>query len=374
MIIYKCLPCYKNYSKKLNEEGIIKNAFKFSNNDINKFILLLRKGVYPYEYMDDWEKFNETKLPEKEEFYSNLNLEDITDADYMHAKRVCNYFEIKKLGEYHDLYLESDVSLLADVFENFRKMCLKIYQLDPAKFLSAPGLAWQVAALKKIEIKLELSTDIDILLMVEKGIRGEICNKIHRYAKANNKYMKDYDKNKESSYLNYWDVNNLYGWAMSQKLPVNNFEWIKDTSQFNEDFIKNYNEESDEGYFLEVDVQYLKKLHEPHNDLQFLLERMKIEKVRKLVANLLDKTEYAIHIINLKQALNHRLVLKKVHKAIKFNQNAWLKTYIDMNTGLRKKAKNDFEKDFFKLMNNAVFGKTIENVRKHRDIKLVTTE
>ena len=126
----------------------MKNTFKFSINDINKLILLLQKGVYPYEYMDDWEKFNETKLPEKEEFYSNLNLEDITDADYMHAKRVCNYFEIKKLGEYHDLYLESDVSLLADVFENFRKMCLKIYQLDPAKFLSAPGLAWQ-AALKK---------------------------------------------------------------------------------------------------------------------------------------------------------------------------------------------------------------------------------
>ena len=161
-----------------------------------------------------------------------------------------------------------------------------------------------------------------MLLMVEKDIRGGICNAIHRYAKANNKYMKDYDKNKESSYLNYWDVNNLYGWAMSQKLPVNNFEWIKDTSQFNEDFIKNYNEESDEGYFLEVDVQYLEKLHELHNDLPFLPERMKIEKVEKLVANLHDKTEYVIHIRNLKQALNHGLVLKKVHRVIKFNQNA----------------------------------------------------
>ena len=211
-------------------------------------------------------------------------------------------------------------------------------------------------------------------LMVEKGIRGGICHSIYQYAKANNKYMKDYDKNKESSYLQYWDVNNLYGWAMSQKLPVNNFEWIKDTSQFNEDFIKNYNEESDEGYFLEVDVQYLEKLHELHNDLPFLPERMKIEKFEKLVANLHDKTEYVIHIRNLKQALNHGLVLKKVHRVIKFNQNAWLKPYIDMNTDLRKKAKNDFEKDFFKLMNNAVFGKTMENVRKHRDIKLVTTE
>ena len=162
--------------------------------------------------------------------------------------------------------------------------------------------------------------------------------------------MKDYNKNKESSYLQYWDVNNLYGWAVPQKLPVNNFEWIKDTSQFNEDFIKNYNEESDEGYFLKVVVQYLEKLHELHNDLPFLPERMKIRKVEKLVANLHDKTEYVIHIRNLKQALNHGLGLKNVHK---------------MNTDLRTKAKNDFEKDFFKLMNNAVFGKTKENVRKH---------
>ena len=158
--------------------------------------------------------------------------------------------------------------------------------------------------------------------MVEKGIRGGICQSIYRYAKANNRYMKDYDKNKELSYIQYWNINNLYGWAMSQKLPVNNFEWIKDTSQFNEDFIKNYNEESDEGYFFEVDVQYLEKLRELHNDLPFLPERMKIEKVEKLVANLHDKTEYVIHMKNLKQALNHRLVLKKVHTVIKFNQNA----------------------------------------------------
>ena len=155
-----------------------------------------------------------------------------------------------------------------------------------------------------------------------------------------------------------------------QKLPVNNFEWIKDTSQFNKDFIKNYNEESDEGYFHEVEIQYIDKLH----DLPFLPERMIVEKVKKLIANSHDKTEYVIHIRNLKQALNHGLVFKKVHKVIKFNQNAWLKQYIDMNTDLRKKAKNDFEKDFFKLMNNVVFGKTMENVRKYRDIKLVTNE
>ena len=181
--------------------------------------------------------------------------------------------------------------------------------------------------------------------------------------------MKDYDKNKESSNLKYWDVNNLYGWLMSQKLPVNKFEWIEDTLQFNEDFIKNYNKDSDE-----VDAQYPGKLHKLHNDLPFLPKTMNIKKVEKLVTNLHDKTEYVIHIRNLKQALNHGLILKKVHRVIKFNQKAWLKPYIDMNTKLRQKAKNNFEKDFFKLMNNAVFGKTMENVRKHRNIILVTTE
>ena len=144
---------------------------------------MLRKGVYPYEYMDDWEKFNETSLPEKEDFYSHLNMEDITDTDYAHAKRVCKDFEIKNSGEYHDLYVQSDTLLLADVFGNFRNMCLEIYEVDPAKFLLAPGLAWQ-AALKKKKMNLDLLTDIDILLMIEKGIRGWICHSIYQYAKA----------------------------------------------------------------------------------------------------------------------------------------------------------------------------------------------
>ena len=204
-------------------------------------------------------------------------------------------------------------------------MCIKIYELDPENFFSAAGLASQ-AALKKTKVKLDLLTDIDMLIMVEQGIREGICPSIYRYAKVNNKYMKDYDKNKESSYIQDWDVNNSYGWAMSPKHPVNNFEWIRDTSQFNEDFIKNYNEESDEGYFVEVDVQYLEKLYELHNDLPFLPERMKFEKLENLLANLHDKTEYVIYIRNLKQALNYESVFKNVHKVIKFNKNAWLKT------------------------------------------------
>ena len=161
---------------------------------------------------------------------------------------------------------------------------------------------------------------------------------------------------------------------MLQKLLLNNFKCVEETSQFNDNFITNYNEESDEGYFLEVDVQYTEKIYELHNDLQFFYKRKKLKKVKKLVTNLHDKNEYVIYIRNLKQALNYELISKKVHRLIKFNQNDWLKPYIAMNTGLSQKANNSFKKDFFNLMKNSVFGKTMENERESRDIKLVTTE
>ena len=151
------------------------------------------------------------------------------------------------IGDYHDLYVQCDTLLLADVFEKFRDTCIEIYGLDPSYFLSAPGLAWQ-ACLKKTEVKLELLTDYQMLLMIEEGIRGGMCQSVHRYAKANNKYMKNYDKNIESSYITY--ANNLYGWAMSQKLPVNGSMWDEYLSDFSEDFIKHYDENSDLGYFL----------------------------------------------------------------------------------------------------------------------------
>ena len=261
--------------------------------------------------------------------------------------------------------------------------------------------------------------------MVEKGIRGGVCHAILRYAKANNKYMKDYNKDEEEPFSQYNDANNLYGFAMSEPLPVDGFEWMKDLSKIEKDFIKNYDENSYKGYILEVKVEYPKNLHDLHSDLPFLPERMKIEKdlskidkdfiknydensdkgnilevkveypknlhdlhsdlpfltermkidkCKKVACNLFDKKRYVVHIRSLKQTLNHWLTLNKVHRVIQFNQEAWLKTYIDMNTELRKQAKNYFEKDFSKLMNNSVFGKTMENVRKHRDIKLVTTD
>ena len=165
--------------------------------------------------MDSWEKFDETALPAKEGFNSNLNLEDISDEDYAHAQKVWDVFKINNLGDYYEIYVQSDTLLLADVYENFRNMCLEKYELDPTYFVSAPGLAWQ-ACLKKTRVKLELITDSDMILMIEKGISGGgICQATHRYAKANNKYMKNYNKKIESSYIEYLDANNLYGWAMS---------------------------------------------------------------------------------------------------------------------------------------------------------------
>ena len=190
-LIFQCLECKKNYRKDFNKESIKRfaNTYEFCSGEINKFIVLLRKGVYPYEYMDSWGRFDETSLPDKKSFYSELYLEDITDKDYAHGQKVFKEFKLKNLGNYHDLYVQSDTLLHVDVFENFRNKCIEINELDPAHFLSASGLVWQVF-LKGTRVKIELLTDIDMLLVVEKGIRGGICHVIHSYAKANNKYMR----------------------------------------------------------------------------------------------------------------------------------------------------------------------------------------
>ena len=190
--------------------------------------------------------------------------------------------------------------LLADVFENFRKACIETYELDPAHFISLPGLAWQ-ACLKKTGVELELLTDYDMLLMIEEGIRGRICHAVHRYAKANNRYMKDYDESKESSYIQYLDANNLCGAAMSEKLPMNGFKWVNDISGINKKIVKSYDKNSSKGYILEVNVDYPSKLHKLHSDMPFLPERIKIDKTQKLVCNLHDKKKYVVHISILKR-------------------------------------------------------------------------
>ena len=290
--------------------------YQFCNGDVNKFVLLLRKGVYPYEYMDSWERFNETSLPPKKVFYSELILGDIIDKDVLHAQKMFKEY-CTDMGYYHDLYVQTDTFLLAEVFEKFWDKYIEIYGLDLSYFYSVSGLAWQ-ACLKKAAVKLVLLTDYQMLLIIQEGIRGGMCQSVHRYANVNNKYMKNYDKSFESSYLTYLDAKYFYGWKMSQKIPVSGFMWYNYLSEFTEDFRKIDNENIDAGYFLEVDVEYPKKLWGSHKELPFLPERRKLEKVEKLVCSIEDKEKYVIHIRALKQALNNGLKLKKVHRVIKF--------------------------------------------------------
>ena len=238
-----------------------------------KLDLMARKGVYPYDYMDSFDKFNE-KLPMKEEFYSILNDEHISDEDYKHAQNVWNTFSLKNMGEYHNLYLESDILLLADVFENFRETCQEYYKLDPCHYFTSPGLSWD-ALLKMTDIKLELIIDIDMFQFIEKGLRGGISYIANRYGKANNKYMKEYDKKAPSKYIMYLDANNLYGWAMSEYLPKGGFRWMTE-KQIDKIDLAKYKEDSDKGLILEVDLEYPEGLHNLHNNYPLGPEKVKV--------------------------------------------------------------------------------------------------
>ena len=330
--------------------------------------LITRKGVYPYDYVSNLKKFSETQLPPKQEFYSKLNDEEISDEDYQHALNVFQTFNCKSIKDYHDLYLKSDVLLLADVFENFRKTCLKHYQLDPAHYYTSPGLAWD-ACLKTTKQELQLLDDYDMLMMFERGIRGGITHISKRYAEANNKYMKTYDPEKPSTYIQYLDANNLYGWAMSQSLPTHGFEWVENITK--SQVLKILESNPTQGYIFDVDLVYPEYLWKTHNDYPLAPELLKVNGVEKLICHFKPRTNYVLHYKNLKQYLNMGLKIKAVNRAISFEQSPWMEPYIRKNTELRKTAANSFEKDFFKLMNNSVFGKTIENIRKRQNIVLV---
>ena len=233
-----------------------------------KFNLITRKGVFPYEYMDSFDRFEETQLPPKENFYSSLTDESISDSDYQHAQEVWTTFDCKNLKDYHDVYLSRDVLLLADVFENFRKTAMATYGLDPAHYLTLPGYSWD-ALLKSTEVSLELITEPDKYLFIEKGLRGGISMVSHRHAIANNQYMQNFDPSQPDSYLLYLDSNNLYGWAMSQPMPTGGFQWVNYTDQ-----ILETPADADHGFILEVDLDYPTSLHQQHNDYPLAPEKL----------------------------------------------------------------------------------------------------
>ena len=314
--------------------------------------------------MDSVERFKENKLPPKESFYSSLTGENISDEDYTHAKKVWDTFKMEHIKDYHELYNKTDVLLLADVFENFRDICLRNYKLDPAHYFTAPHLSWD-ACLKMTGMRLELLTDVDMLLMVERGIRGGVSMASKRFSKAINKYMGDkFNPSEPSKYIQYLDANNLYGAAMSMKLPTHGFKWMNKYE---------LNVWEKIPCILEVDLKYPEELHDLHNDYHLAPERIMCKsKVEKLIPNLRDKDRYILHYKTLRRYLDLGLVLTRIYSGIRFEESKWLEQYISMNTNLRAKANNDFEKDFFKLMNNSVFGKTMENIRNRKDIKLIT--
>lgn len=357
--------------KGLSPDELRHTRQRFPNSE--QFTLCVRKGVFPYDHCNSWESLKETALPPQSAFFSILNQSSVSDEDYSHALAVWNAFHINTLGEYADLYLKIDVLLLSDVFEKFRNMCRGVYGLDPGHFYTSPSLSWE-AMLKVTRVELDLLTDVDMLLFFERGVRGGFVSLVNRHAVANNEYIGVVDPEKPISHLMYFDVNNLYGYAMSQPLPYKNFTWLS------EDDIRAFDVDKaaidcHRGYVLEVDLRYPRTLHREHADLPFCVERMvppvESSSHNKLVGTLFPKKRYVLHIQNLKQCLAYGLVLEKIHRVISFLQAAWLEPYMRLNTELRQRSTQEFESNFFKLMNNCIYGKSLENIRKHRDIHLV---
>ena len=370
------------------------NNFKSMKQNFTKeeLLLLLQKGSYPYEYMNNFDKFEEKKLPCIEQFYSSLTESIISAEQYNNAMNIWNKMNCKTIGDYHDLYLKTDVLLLCDVFENFRKFSLQHFKLDPAHYITLPSFGWD-ACLKMTNIELELLQDADMYNFFEKGIRGGVSVISHRYAKANNPYLDNFQKELERIYIMYMDANNLYGYSMVQNLPVNNFHWL-DRKQIDCIDWKQVDADGRTGWVLEVDLEYPATIHAKHNDYPLAPERLVVKDSMlsdycqslqkelgassgvcgKLVPNLMNKTRYIVHIKNLQLYLSLGLELKCVHRVIEFDQRTWMKDYILFNTSMRKNAKSCFEKDLFKLLNNAVFGKTMENVRDYVDAKILSNE
>lgn len=365
--------------------------FKYTKENFSDdlFDIAIKKGLYPYEWVDSNEKFLVEEFPPIEAFNSSLYGYQIGDGDYVNikidkntynnAKHVYKTLKCKTFKDYHDYYLKVDVLLLTDIFETFRNLMIERYQLDPLHFITLPGLSWS-AMMLNTDVKLELISDNDMLLFIEKGIRGGISMVSHRYAKQTN-----------DSLMRYWDANNLYGWAMCEYLPIGGHKW--NTEEWNIERINSIGKEDVEvrtGYLFEVDISVPNELKEYFRKYPMCPEHYvvkdsdlseyqksfncKLSKESKLICNLHAKTKYVIHYKNLQQCIKYGMKLDKVHRVLEFKESKFLEPYILKNTDYRKSAKSDFEKDLYKLMNNAVYGKTMENVRNRINFTLVTSK
>ena len=348
--------------------------------DEKVFSYAIRKGVMCYDYIDSWEKLEEMQLPPHSAFYNSLTEENISDSDYARALKVFKVFKCKTLRDYLKLYLIIDLLLLADVFESFREKSLDLYGLDPAKYLTAPSLSYD-AMLKITKVKCDLLLDLDMYNFFEKGIRGGMTNVVKRYAKVH----------KEDEHIVYYDCNNLYGYSMIQPLPYGKFAWV-DPSKYKGFDVTKIGDFDPVGYVLEVTLEYPSHLHDLHDMFPLAPEKLTIDfsqlspyakyvlkelrkgykkSAGKLVSNLMTKEKYVVHYRTLKLYLQLGMKMIKIHRIVSFMQSRWMKPYIDFNNAKRKESTSDFDREFFKLMNNSTFGKCMENVK--RRVKMVLT-
>ena len=376
----------KKGGRNINEwRKIFKNVSDGFKND-EQFLLMIQKGIYPYDYIDCYDKLLENKLPKKKSFNNKLSSSKCSEKDYEQARLVWKTFKCNTFIDYHNIYLKSDVLLLADVWESFREVCFTNYKLDCNYYYTAPSLSWD-AMLKLTKVELELITDIEQYLFIESGIRGGMSQISKRYAQSNNEQLKEYDNKKELSHITYLDANNLYGWAMCEYLPQKDFKW--NLKNWLESEIMELDNRGGKGYLFSVDLHIPDELHNHFNGYapapgsecvikenlnEWQQEGYKQSKIKKLITSLEDKKDYVLNYRILKLYLSLGVKLVKVNKCLEYTQAPFMEPYIMLNTNLRTKAKNDFEKDFFKLMNNSCFGKTMENVRNRINFRLISTE
>jgi hypothetical protein len=366
-----------------------KDKFVHTTKYLGDSDLVFAKGVYPYSYMTDREKFNETTLPPIESFFDKLNDEPLDSQDYSRACSTWNHFGIQNMQEYHDHYLLSDVLLLTDVFENFRESIFGKHGLDCLHFYTLPSLAWAIA-LKLTEVKLDLITDPAAYLLIENSMRGGIATVSQRYSRANNPDVDGYDEADPRRYITFLDCNNLYGAAMSEPLPVGEFRFLDDVEVQNFDLLA-VAPDAEVGYIIECDMTYPSELHESHNDYPMAPEHFTVTEEMlspfaksfnnqhwkpsvKLIPNLLNKTKYVAHYRNLQFYVTHGLVVDKIHRILSFTQSPWLAPWIDYCTTERQMASSEFEADLAKLKANATFGKTLEQVRNRQNVRLIANE
>ena len=363
----------RSLSMLLNKDEFHYTDEFFSDPEKNE--LVKQKGIYPYKYIKNFGVLNETSLPAKEEFNDNDNNVNITDEEYAFALKVWRVFSCRDLKDYTSLYCEIDTLILADVSQQFRKLCYKVYDLEPFYYVSLPGFAFD-AMKKYTRCRLDLF-DVDnanLYCFFENAVRGGITNTISRYRKINTVEIPEYyEPLVPPSVLKYIDCNGLYSKAMMLFLPTGQFIELDETEfdMFTSDYILQLDDEGEYGYWFQVDIEYPSEIHDIHNCLPFFPEKKKVNNVTQLVCTLENKVMYSTHYTMLKLALKHGLKLTKIHKVIKFKQAPVLKDYIELNNNKRATCSSSFEKNFYKLCNNAIFGKTLENFRNRINFDLV---